>query len=472
MKRGNMKRMCLRSLVSSALAAALVSALLFVPIEAGARNRPLYGGAAEIGLREPFFEFEPASQHMSPELRNQVLPLVFESLTRMDEHGQAQPLLASKFTRVHSTRWAFTLRDDAQFSDGTPVEPKVVAEVLTPLLPNAKVRVQDRATVIIDTPASWENLPAILSLPRFAIYKQVENSDAIGSGPYSVSSFDRGSRLLLKRNTQYWGSAPYLDSIELRVATNGTSALAPTRSGFDVLQVPLEQARNVNPQSAVRSGMPLDLYALVSSRKNIVDERLRNALALSIERNSLAAMFGKESAKPAYSYLPQEVSGYAFLFTSAPDTAAARSLVNDSGRKAPVALAYAANDAVARSIAERVAVNARDAGLTLQPYGDRDPETALNGTASMAIIRLSIAGESPAVALYDVADRLGLDVDALMNAGDAAQLLDAERGLVFDRSAFPLIFVPSSTWIGARIRDVSEGAFWQLESAWRSGEPR
>jgi hypothetical protein len=90
----------------------------------------------------------------------------------------------------------------------------------------------------------------------------------------------------------------------------------------------------------------------------------------------------------------------------------------------------------------------------------------------MAIIRLSIAGESPAVALYDVADRLGLDVDALMNAGDAAQLLDAERGLVFDRSAFPLIFVPSSTWIGERIRDVSEGAFWQLESAWRSGEPR
>jgi ABC-type transport system substrate-binding protein len=364
------------------------------------------------------------------------------------------------------------LRDNTQFSDGTPVEATTVADVLTPLLPNAKIRAQDRSTVVFDTPMTWDNLPAILSLPRFAIYKPFENADAIGSGPYMVNTFERGSRLLLEKNTHYWGAAPYLDRIEVRVATNGATTFVPARSGFDVLQLTLEQARNMNAQAAVRSGMPTDLYVLVWSQKNLVDERLRNAMAQAVERNSLAAMFAKENAKPAYSYLPQDVSGYAFLFQPSVDIAAARSLVNDSGRKAPLPLVYAANDAVARAIAERVAVNARDAGMTLQPYGDRDPETALNSTASMAIIRLSVQSESPAVALYDIAERLDLDVNTVINADGAEQLLEAERGVLSDTRSLPLLLVPSYTWIGSRVRDVSDGASWQLDFAWKIGESR
>jgi peptide/nickel transport system substrate-binding protein len=463
-----MKRMSLRSLASNFL----VFQLLLATLPAQARTRPQYGGTAVVELREAVFELDPISAQSSAEFRNHILPLVFETMTSLDEQGQPKPLLALSFTRVHNTRWSFVLRKDVRFADGSPLVANGVADQLSKLLPSAKVRIQSDGQLIIDTPAPWDNLPQVLSLPRYSIYKQYEDGTLAGTGPYQVSQWLPGRGLLLERNAAYWGPAPYLDRVDVRFSSNTSSVVTPARSGSDLLELTLEQARNVTQASAVRSGEPTQLYVLVWSTKNTVDERIRNAVPQLIVRDSLASAFSRDGVKSAYSYLPQSVSGYSFLFQDDPDISAARSLITDSGRKLPVSLAYSSTDPVARLLAERVAVNARDAALTIQAYGDRNPQSALSGSANAAIIRIPVMSDSPAVALFSLASDLQLNTLPVISAPDSERLLDAERGLLSDTRVAPLAFAPTTVWLSSRFHDVGDGAQWQLDSAWVTGGSR
>jgi hypothetical protein len=77
-------------------------------------------------------------------------------------------------------------------------------------------------------------------------------------------------------------------------------------------------------------------------------------------------VLAQRKGEAAFSLLPQWLSGYAFLFQSAPDVPRAKQLAS-ALRLGPISLSYPANDAFLRSVAERVALNARDAGITIQP---------------------------------------------------------------------------------------------------------
>ena len=90
------------------------------------------------------------------------------------------------------------------------------------------------------------------------------------------------------------------------------------------------------------------------------------ALALAIDRAPIVNVLAQRRAEAAFGLLPQWLSGYAFLFLAAPDVTRAKQLISQL-RATPLTLSYPANDGFARSVAERVALNARDAGIILQP---------------------------------------------------------------------------------------------------------
>ena len=73
-----------------------------------------------------------------------------------------------------------------------------------------------------------------------------------------------------------------------------------------------------------------------------------------------------KQGQPSAALLPQWVSGYDHLFKGVQDLALARQLRNPLGSLVPLSLAFDAGDDLARLIAERVALNAQAAGITLQ----------------------------------------------------------------------------------------------------------
>ena len=453
--------MKLMSSAFRAISAILILAALSVPGEA--RTRPRWGGRAVIELREASLEIDPRSERTSATLRQQIAPLVFESLTRTEASGAVQPELATSWTRVHATRWAFTLRPGASFSDGTAVSAGQVASSLSGQLRDAKVSTQDASTVVIDTPQPWDNLPAILSFPRFAIVKE-NGPQPIGTGPYKIVDLQPGRGLVLTRNSEYDGAAPYVETIEVRFNENAGSTFVV--NGIDLAEIGVEQARSLGPNSGKRSDEASELFVLRWNEGVRIDDRVRKAMAAAIDRTSLALPFSRDGATPAAGYLPQSVSGYEFLFEQKPDVAQARALVRDAGWRLPLPIAYRAGDPVARLIAERIAVNAREAGLNVQPLGEKD---ASGTTAAVArILRLPVTEASPAATLFDIAASLGLGSSNVLGDDDAGRLLSVERDLLNDTRAMPLLHLPAFIWQSRRLHDVDSASDWQLDSAWVS----
>ena len=451
-------------LMSSVLRA--TSLLLMIAAVSGpseARTRPRWGGRAVIELRDASSEIDPRSERISAGLRQEIAPLVFESLTRTDAAGGVAPGLAASWARVHATRWAFTLRAGASFSDGTTITASQVASSVAGQLGDVKVSAQDASTVVIDTPQPWENLPAILSLSRFAIVKD-NGPLPIGSGPYKIGDWRPGRGIVLTRNGEYDGPAPYLETIEVRFNENAGSTFAV--NGIDLNEIGLEQARSLGANNGKRSDDASELYALRWNESIRIDERVRKAMTAAIDRTSLAMPFSRDGATPATGYLPQSVSGYEFLFEQKPDIAQARALVRDAGWRLPLPVAYRSSDPVARLIAERIAVNAREAGLNVQPLGEKD---ALGATAAVArIVRLPVAEASPAATLFAIATSLGLASGSVLGDDDAGRLLSVERDLLNDTRAMPLLHLPAIIWQSRRLHDVGSVGDWQLDSAWVS----
>ena len=155
--------------------------------------------------------------------------LLFESLTTqsMDEPFSQYGLLASDIQIAEDgLSVTYQLHADARFSDGSPVTAEDVAFSLATMQskkahPAYQAYWRDiRAATILDTRRirfefSRKNreLPLISGeLPVFsqAFFKthpfdQGDLTIPMGSGPYTVASFDAGKRILYRRNPTYWG---------------------------------------------------------------------------------------------------------------------------------------------------------------------------------------------------------------------------------------------------------------------------
>jgi hypothetical protein len=256
-----------------------------------------------------------------------------------------------------------------------------------------------------------------------------------------------------------------VEAIEVRFNENGGST-AVASNGVDLTQITLEQSRSFGAASGKRSDDVGELYTLRWVEGVRIDDRVRKALALAIDRASLAMPFSRDGATPATGFLPQAISGYEFLFERKPDVGQARSLIRDSGWRLPLPLAYRANDPLARLIAERITVNAREAGMNVQPFGEKDGQGT---TAAVArIVRVPVASASASAALFDIAASLGLPSASVLGDDDAGRLLATERDLLNDVHVLPLLHASAIIWQGRRLHDVESAGTWQLDSAWVS----
>ena len=155
--------------------------------------------------------------------------LVYESLMlrSRDEPFTMYGLLAEKVETDDERTWIeFTLDADARWSDGVPVTPEDVIftyELLTeqgrPPFNRRTARIDsiektgDRTVRFNFNESSNREFPLIIALtpvlPKHAIdtetFDQSTLVPPVGSGPYVVDSVDPGSRIVYRRNPDYWG---------------------------------------------------------------------------------------------------------------------------------------------------------------------------------------------------------------------------------------------------------------------------
>jgi hypothetical protein len=169
--------------------------------------------------------------------------------------------------------------------------------------------------------------------------------------------------------------------------------------------------------------------------------------------------------------LPQWVSGYSFLFSTKAVLDRARQERN-SARSSNLTLAFDAADALQRAIAERVAVNAHDAGLNVQTFAESSLSRAPANAARLGMLR--VTSSSAAVALAAAAAALGrAEAASPASTRDPEALYAAEKALLAESRFVPLVAVGEGFAVAPRLHDWQLGrdGRWNLADVWVQEAP-
>jgi ABC-type transport system substrate-binding protein len=382
--------------------------------------------------------------------QDNLVSLAFDRLVSWDESGQPQPALATSWRHdADFKRWEFQLRAGVKFHDGSPFTASAIAETLKPL-----VAVAYGEAIVI---RSEQPAPKLLQiLTSSSIFKRAADGSIVGTGPFRVTAWEPNRRAVFAANEDYWAGRPYVDHIEVEMGRSlRDQALDLDLNKADIVEQGVGDTRRaMQTGKRIWTSPPVDLLAIVFEASS--DEHLREAVALSIDRATIHNVLLQKQGNPTGAILPQWLSGYAFLFPSTRDLDRARQLARGA---APVTLTYNPADATARLIAERIAVNAREAGLVIRPA-----PTGAQGAVAR-IIHTSVNRPDPGHALGSVAPAVGLPPPA---ADSPQAAYNAESALLRDHRIIPLFHLPETYGLSPRVRGWAPSRWggWKLDSVW------
>ena len=464
-------------------------ALLFLALPVSAARRPRYGGTLTIDLQARVTSLDPAQKQGSVAdqiAQERLLKLVADRLVELDQFGQPKPALAISWQRDDRfTRWEFRLRPDAKFQDATPLTPQLVVDSLQAVNPAWRVS-SAGDSVIVESDSPLPELPYILAESRNSILLRKPTGEIIGTGPFRPTTWEPGHHAVFTANDDYWAGRPFVDGIDVQMGRTVRERMIDLDLGkADIADVAPDRAR-IDASRGVRisASDPAELVALIFSRSSTraKDIRIRQALALAIDRASLVDFVLQKEGAPAGALLPQWSSGYEFLFSTAPDVATARQLASQISPAHVLRLGYDADDPMERMIAERIAVNSQAAGISISARAISIDSSggAANRSANVPeydarIVRLPMSSPAPGAALGDFLETFAqlADLDSSLTAplndpADPAQLYSRERAVIDTYEVIPLVHVPEVVGLSARVRDwiPARWGAWRLADIW------
>lgn len=467
--------------------ASLLLALISVTCAAPAATRPHYGGTVRAAMQSaPNALALPAASDPSAywDLAR-ILSLVGDNLIHVDAEDRPHPALAITWQHDSISRhWQFTLRRGVRFHDNSLASPAAIAQILGALHPNWKVQASqvfasagyskdasmsgDSLAIDTDTPAP--SLLAELALPRNLILTRNAAGIPIGTGPFRVTEFQPGKSLKLVSSDECWSGRPFIDGVEFEFGKSlREQALALELGRVEIVEATPEAASRIR----VSSSLPVELMALtLTANSNAQDGQARQALALALDRKPIQFVLLKGAAEPTASILPNWMTGYSPAFPTQPDVTRAKALLADSGSaqirletgavpprgsiaSRPLTLSYDPRDPQSQLIAERIALNAREAGITVQ--------VSMSGTDDIRLVRIALVTPDPALALHEAARELSLPEPAL-RGNSVEDLYQAERSLLDGNTVIPLFHLPLATAVSARVRGWTQNklGLWNL----------
>jgi hypothetical protein len=308
-------------------------------------------------------------------------------------------------------------------------------------------------------------------------------------GPFHVTAFEPGKRAMLAATEDYRLGRPFVDSIEIAMGRSAQGRIVDLElNKADFAEIPAEDARKASERGVrVSRSQPDELLALVfrdgpePERGKPADARVREALALSIDRAAIVNSILQKEGEAAGGLLPQWSSGTAFLFSTAADPAHAKELSAQIVPAAKIVLGYDFGDALEQAVAQRIVVNAREAGIQIsaQPIrSDTDTPQPRQGTSEIGarLVRLRMVSKLPVVALEDFMETLTtmtkIDAQPLLDSASAEEIYNRERAIVNSYRVVPLVWLPRVYGLSARVRNWTPpgpGESWPLADVWLDG---
>lgn len=239
---------------------------------------------------------------------------VVEPLVYFNKDGSVDPGVAESWTiSDDKLTYTFTIRE-AMFSNGEPLTVEDVIYSLntmkeSPVLQNASAylavnsieKLDDRTVqVTLARPSQnfWAGMGSTAGLIQPEASAETIATNPIGTGPYKLVSYTSNSAFEFTANDKYWGEAPAIKDVTVRIITDGTAGLNALEAGevdtLPVITIDLwEQliARGLDKDFTMvtypQIGEPT--YAVINQK---LDPELRHALAMTIDRQAYNDAFG------------------------------------------------------------------------------------------------------------------------------------------------------------------------------------
>jgi peptide/nickel transport system substrate-binding protein len=308
---------------STALASLTLGAAAFAP-GIFAQETPARGGILRVSVNARVDSINPMKPKSSA--GHMIVEALYGGLTRIGTDLTPQPDLAESWeANADATSFTFRLRD-ASFHSGAPVTAAGVVATVKAILnpdnaspgrtqigPITEVAGSDDKTVVFTLGGSYADLPIALG----SVYAKIIAAEALadfaaldttpaGSGPFKLTEFDPGRIVSVRRNEAYYDpQRPYLDGIDQLLYPDATGEAAALVNGETDLLL------EASPTSFARlSGTPgivgervatgnfLNLVLRVD-QKPFDDIRVRQALALSLDRQALVDIVLEGYGRPA-----------------------------------------------------------------------------------------------------------------------------------------------------------------------------
>jgi peptide/nickel transport system substrate-binding protein len=296
---------------------------------AGASGPPKYGGTLVAAGSDPG-PLNPAIT--SAGTTHPVTGQIFNGLVRLDRNLEPKPDLARSFEGSEDgLSYTFKLRPGVRWHDGKPFSSADVKftfeNVLLKLHPRTRtlapridrIETPDDQTVVFRLKKRYtpflklvdEDNGAILPKHLFEGTKPLKNpanAKPVGTGPFKFQSAQKGSRITLVRNEEYFKKGrPYLDRIVFRIIANPPQAFQAFQAGEvnyfspsppDVARLKKEKGAVVTEAGREGGGRVIRLIPNLR-RKPFGDVRVRRAMAYAVDRDFIARTAWAGTLEPA-----------------------------------------------------------------------------------------------------------------------------------------------------------------------------
>jgi len=313
----------------------------------------------------------PEPDSLDPQLARTVsaatiLRDVYEGLASLDRNGAPSPGVAERWVvSADGLVYTFTLRATARWSNGAPVTASdfvaawrrlvapatgsQYADVLRPVAGAAAiirgearpdslgVVATDAHTLTVTLVAPTPYFPGLAAhwstFPTYGGAAPAAPGATISNGAYTLGEWVVGSHVDARRNRSYWNdAATHVEAVRYLHIADANDEYARYRAGALDLTYTLPQQPLARLEAAhgaeIHRGPQLGVYyyGFNLARAPFRDARgLRQALAMSIDRERLVGSVTGLGELPAYSWVPPGVAGYGTQrFAWADEAAAAR----------------------------------------------------------------------------------------------------------------------------------------------------
>lgn len=305
-----------------------------------------------VSINDEPTSMDPA--HYRDDLTGNIIYAVNEPLLRIsnDEKGWEPGIATDYKVSDDKLTYTFMLRKDAKFADGNPIKAEDVVysyrRIIDPKTASRKafdfyfikngeavnkgkmpveqygVKALDDYTVEISLEKPLDYFISLLTLTSFGVveksaveqfgeYYGTEAEKTMSSGPFKIESWKHDSMVVLAKNENYWDAKNVtLNRIEINIVKDSNTLIGMYKTGqLDYMDVGADYLNEFKNTPEFKS-LPTASVSFIEFNPNkdfLNNIKIRQALALTINRKLYVENILKNGDTPAYGLVPPGIKG-------------------------------------------------------------------------------------------------------------------------------------------------------------------